>query len=87
MGNGQLGIDLFHSSQFDLVITDIFMPEKEGLETIYEIRQKSEEVKIIAISGGGTFVGGAIRADRVLSMAKEFGANKVVISPLKSLIS
>jgi CheY-like chemotaxis protein len=51
--DGVEGVRLFRTTPSDLVITDILMPEKEGLETIRELRQISPQVKIIAISGGG----------------------------------
>ena len=51
--NGRDGMELFENIKPDLVITDIIMPEKEGLETIFELRKKNPGLKIIAISGGG----------------------------------
>ncbi len=50
--DGVAGIRLFESSPFDLVITDLFMPEKEGIETILDLREKCPEVKILVVSGG-----------------------------------
>ena len=51
--NGRLALQLFRSQSFDLVITDIVMPEMDGLEFIQEVKQFCPQVKIIAISGGG----------------------------------
>ena len=51
--NGKEGMELFAKFPADLIITDIVMPEKEGLETIREIKKDHPHVKIIAISGGG----------------------------------
>ena len=73
---GERGIDLFREQGADLVIVDIFMPDKEGFETITELRQASPEVKIIAISGGGQFNG----LD-VLDAAEKFGASATVSKP------
>ncbi len=50
--NGNEGLELFKSIPIDLVICDIIMPEKEGLETIMELKQDFPDVKIIAISEG-----------------------------------
>jgi CheY-like chemotaxis protein len=51
--NGKIGSQLFHNHRIDLIITDIFMPEKEGLETIRELKDIQPNIKIIAMSGGG----------------------------------
>ncbi len=50
--NGKEAIDLCNEIFFDLIITDIFMPEVDGLEFIREIRSSRPSAKIIAISGG-----------------------------------
>jgi DNA-binding response OmpR family regulator len=50
--NGRKGVDLFHDTPVDLVITDIIMPEQEGVGTILEIRKKFPDLRIIAMSGG-----------------------------------
>ncbi len=75
--NGREGIELFEKNIPDLLITDIIMPEKEGLETIIELRKKYPELKIIAISGGGR-----IGPDGYLPGAKLLGADMVFQKPL-----
>lgn len=75
--NGKEGMRLFEMEKPDLLITDIIMPEKEGLETIFELRKKHPELKIIAISGGGR-----ISPNGYLPGAKLLGANMVFQKPL-----
>lgn len=75
--NGREGMELINKDLPDLLITDIFMPEREGLETIFELRRKYPKLKIIAISGGGRF-----GPDGYLPGAKLLGANMVFQKPL-----
>jgi len=78
--NGKEGLELFKRANADLVITDIVMPEKEGLEVLIELREKQvPPVKIIAISGGG-------RQNVVdnLKMAKLLGAGRVLAKPFSN---
>ena len=49
--DGNQGLDLAASNEVDLVLTDIFMPEKDGYETIKSLRDQDKEIPIIAISG------------------------------------
>ena len=60
----------------DLVITDIIMPDKEGVETIIELRQADPDLKIIAMSGGGR-----IGATDFLEVAKQYGATRTFSKP------
>jgi DNA-binding response OmpR family regulator len=75
--NGKEGMELFKKNVPDLLITDIIMPEKEGLETILELRRKYPELKIIAISGGGRISPGGY-----LPGARLLGADMVFEKPL-----
>ena len=50
--NGKVGIELFKEERADLIICDLIMPEKDGIETIKEFARDFPELKIIAISGG-----------------------------------
>lgn len=82
--DGRAGMMLQRESPVDLVITDLIMPEKEGLETIKELREEFPEVKIIAISGGGW-----LEADPYLVTAKRIGADRTLAKPMerKSLLA
>jgi DNA-binding NtrC family response regulator len=82
--NGNEGLELFQKSPAALVITDIIMPEKEGLETIREMKRLQPDLKIIAMSGGGK-----ISADNYLETAKIFGASVVLEKPFsqKTMVS
>jgi YesN/AraC family two-component response regulator len=77
--NGKEGMELFLRANADLVITDIVMPEKEGLEVVKEMRKMVPSVKIIAISGGGR-----VNPTDYLRMAKFMGAAKVLEKPISS---
>jgi CheY-like chemotaxis protein len=74
--DGAEGVRLFQATPADLVITDILMPEKEGLETIQELRQSAPQVKIIAISGGGEK--GNLN---FLRIAEKLGAQQTIQKP------
>jgi YesN/AraC family two-component response regulator len=71
--NGKQGLALFQHANADLVITDIVMPEKDGLEVVMELREKHPSVKIIAISG--------VDSGDYLDSARLMGAAKVLLKP------
>jgi CheY-like chemotaxis protein len=77
--NGREATTLFDQQLPDIVITDLVMPEKEGLETIGELRRCYPEVKIIAMSGGGR-----ISATDYLRIAKAMGANRILAKPFSN---
>lgn len=75
--NGKEGIRAVAGDpHIGLVITDLIMPEKEGIETIGELRSRHPHIKILAISGGGQ--GGA---HTYLSLAERIGANATLKKP------
>jgi DNA-binding NtrC family response regulator len=74
--DGAIGLAAFIADRPDLVITDIIMPEKEGIETIRAIRKLDPLVPIIAISGGGR----TANAD-YLPLAAKFGATATLPKP------
>jgi CheY-like chemotaxis protein len=62
---------------FDLVITDIVMPDGDGIETIVHLRKRHPSTKIIAMSGGGR-----LGAENYLPVAEKLGAAKAVAKPV-----
>jgi len=75
--NGKEGLKLYRENPTDLIITDLIMPEKEGIETIMELRRDFPDVKIIAISGGGHN-----DADQYLAMAQKLGVQRTFAKPV-----
>ncbi len=74
--DGEHALRLFREDPTDLVLLDIYMPEKEGLETILELREAHPGVRIVAMSGGGGLFG-----YEVLETAGHFGAMLTLTKP------
>src|SRR5664279_232277 len=74
--NGKSAIAHFKPTITDLVVTDIIMPEEDGLKVIMKLRELKPTIKIIAISGGGKAGPGSY-----LNMAKALGADAVYSKP------
>jgi DNA-binding response OmpR family regulator len=74
--NGNEALRLVQDDVFDLVITDLIMPEKEGIETIVKMRKQIPTLKIIAISGGGL-----IAPENYLVLARKLGAAQTLAKP------
>ena len=77
--NGDEGLELFKKLSVDLVITDIIMPEKEGLETIREMKRLRSDLKIIAMSGGGK-----VSSDNYLNLQNNFIREGLALSETKN---
>ena len=77
--NGREGLTSFRADRPDVVVTDIIMPDKEGIETIRDLRTIAPGTPIIAMSGGG-------RTGNMdfLEVATEFGATRVLRKPFES---
>lgn len=76
--NGTQGLKRFAADQPDLIITDMLMPEREGFETITDIRRQDPSANIVAVSGGGA-TGNMI----FLEIAERIGANKTLQKPIQ----
>jgi CheY-like chemotaxis protein len=74
-GDGDEGLHQFHQAPPDLVITDIVMPGKEGIETIMALRQEAPKLPIIAISGAANY------SPIYLGMAAKLGAQRILSKP------
>ncbi|MBN1980802.1 MAG: response regulator [Chitinivibrionales bacterium] len=73
--DGRIGLNLFFQAQFDVILVDMSMPEKNGLETIKEMRQNNKSVKIIAISGIDW-------NQTITQLASQCGANSFIEKPI-----
>ena len=76
--NGAVGVKMQAADPADLVVTDIIMPDQEGVETIIQLRQADPALKVIAMSGGGR-----TGATDYLECAKKYGAEQVFAKPFK----
>jgi DNA-binding response OmpR family regulator len=74
--DGLRGLSVLRAEQPDLVITDIIMPDKEGLETIRDIRKERPDLPILAVSGGGR-----LGNTDYLKVASMLGANQILAKP------
>lgn len=75
--NGQEGVELFRKDPCDLVVTDMVMPVKDGLQTILDLRVDVPDLPIVAISGGGNiskerYLAVAGYLDKVVTVGKPF---------------
>ncbi len=77
--DGKAGLGLIGREAPDLVITDLLMPEKEGIETIQELRATDSDLPIVAISGAGSAEEGGPLLD-----AELFGANATLPKPFSA---
>ena len=77
--HGADGLSLIADQPVDLVITDILMPVKEGIETILELRQNYPTLPIVATSGGDR-----TGNNEFLEMASKLGADRVLPKPFRS---
>jgi CheY-like chemotaxis protein len=70
--SGREGIRLYRQAPFDLVITDLVMPEKDGLEVVMELRRDFPKVKIITLSGN-PYGSSSLKTSKALGAARTLG--------------
>jgi DNA-binding response OmpR family regulator len=76
--NGAVGLKMARLHQYDLVITDVIMPEQDGLEVVMQIKQLCPLVRIIVMTGGGA----EFSIDELLTMTKLLKADRGLSKPL-----
>ena len=88
--NGEEGLELFRQFPCDLVITDMVMPVKDGLQTILDLRKEKPDIPVVAMSGGGTIskerylvVAGYL--DKVITIPKPFSVESITEAVTKLL--
>ena len=74
--DGREGMEKHRAEPADLIVTDLYMPGQEGLETIQKLRKEFPEIPIIAMSG-------AVLANTMLGIAAKLGAAKVLHKPFE----
>lgn len=75
--DGRVAIERFQTAAVDAVVTDVVMPEQEGIETIQRLRELAPAIPIVAMSGG---VRGS---DHVLKVASHLGASRTLAKPFR----
>lgn len=73
--NGRVGMTLFREDPADLVLTDVVMPEQEGIETIIDLKKGYPELKVIAMSGDGA------HSETYLRLCSKLGAEATLSKP------
>ncbi len=81
--DGNKALRALEKTNYGVVVTDIIMPDREGVETIIEIRKRWPDIKIIAMSGGGR-----VDPSMILTLAENLGAHVMLKKPftLKQLL-
>ena len=74
--DGAEALELIRLAKFDAVVTDILMPDRDGLELIAELHRRQPDVRVVAISGGGRVSG-----REYLDVATRMGAHGVLAKP------
>jgi len=79
LSDGTKVVSEIEENDYDIIVLDIVMPNKEGLETIQDVRKVNTKIPILAVSGGGRTA-----PSSNLQLAKMMGANDTLIKPFDS---
>jgi DNA-binding response OmpR family regulator len=82
--DGQEGMNSVRTNRPDIVVTDIFMPKKEGFETIQELRQEHPSTLILVVSGGTTLNKASPEAPDYLNLMQGLGADGTLAKPFRA---
>ncbi|MBN2441587.1 MAG: response regulator [Spirochaetales bacterium] len=80
-GNVKEGTDIINRNRIDVLITDIVMPEKGGIELLMDLRKELENTKIIVITGKVSPEAEAFR-----NLVKEYGVSAILFKPFKKKV-
>jgi len=84
VGAGREGVERFRADRFDLVACDALMPNRDGLETIREIRDLAAALPIIAFTGGAAHADGPGSTTDVLHLARQLRDTETLAKPFRS---
>lgn len=78
--NGKVAIDQMATASFDLVVTDVLMPESDGIELIRALTRKGWTQPVLAVSGGGRSLPAAVS----LALTEAAGAHRTLYKPFRA---
>ena len=76
-GSGREALERIESANFDLIVTDVTIPDMDGMELVRAVRELGHSVPIVAVAGGG----GRVDEEALLTIARELGEVEVVPQP------
>jgi len=77
--DGRKVVQYLETSRYDIIITDIIMPDKDGFETINDIRRFDDNIPIIAVTGDGAY-----EQNQNLMIAEKLGATDTIMKPFET---
>ena len=81
LNDGKFATQYLKKKQYDIIITDIIMPDKDGFETITDIRRHDDKIPIIAVTGDGSY-----ELNQNLMIAERLGADDTLMKPFETSV-
>jgi DNA-binding response OmpR family regulator len=78
--NGKVAVEQMEAGSFDLVVTDVLMPESDGIELIRTLARKGWALPVLAVSGGGRNLPAAVS----LALTEAVGAHRILFKPFRA---